>query len=186
MKILSKNFKALFLLTIITVMASCTSTAVIQDYSSQTQFTEYKTYQWLPSHTSKAKLPQDQSFTKQRIEQAIIKHLTNRGALVVRNQAEAYISYGYQLITTETIEPRTTIGLGWGVRHFGLSTQFPIDYEKNVYKDIEWSVNIYNARQKLIWQGKVTKPLKQFENPAEAEVYTQEVIDSILQKFPPK
>lgn len=168
------------------VLSGCTSNPVIQDYASQTQFSNYQTYQWLTSSESTHKTLQRQPFIKQRIEQAIIKNLTQRGALIVRQQPQAYISYGYEIFRTETLEPRTTLGLGWGYRHFGFRTAFPLDYETQVYEEVEWSVNIYDANKKLIWQGKTLKPLKSFKNPLEAEAYTQEIINAILNSFPPK
>lgn len=182
----SKILKTLLLTGAIASLAACSSNPVVQDYSSQTQFSEYQTYQWLPPHSKNSSALKNQPFIGQRIEQAIIKNLTQRGALMVRQQPQAFISYGYQVSRTESIEPRTTLGLGWGFRHFGFRTAFPIDYETQVYEDAEWSVNIYDQNKSLIWQGKTNRSVQQFSSPKEAEAYTQEVIDQILAQFPPK
>ena len=183
---LRQLFKLWLLLAVAVSLTACSATPIIQDYSSQTQFENHQTYQWLPSHTAETTLYNNQPFLAKRIEQAIVKNLTQRGSLIVRQQPQAYISYGYEVFRTETLEPRTTLGLGWGFRHFGFRTAFPIDYETQVYKEALWSVNIYDQNQKLIWQGKTQRSVKQFSKPQEAEAYTQEVIDSILNEFPPQ
>ena len=96
------------------------------------------------------------------------------------------MDFSYRITRTETLEPRSTIGLGWGARHFGFRTMFPIDYETHVYETANWAINIYDENQKLIWQGKTSRPVARFADPKEAELYTQTVVDEILNNFPPK
>lgn len=173
------------------LLSGCSSTPVTQDYSTKTPLVNYQTYQWLPANKSKllgssSHIKANQPFVAKRIEQAILNNLHKRGALIVRQQPQAYIDYGYSITRTEVLEPSTTVGLGWGSRHFGFRGMFPVDYETQVYEDVTWRVDIYNANQELVWRGQTVKPLQSFSNPQQAEVYTQQVIDAILNQYPPK
>ncbi len=166
-------------------LSACSSNPVIQDYSSQTTFSNYQTYQWLPEGPS-TRIQTIQPFEAKRIEQAIINSLHKKGALIVRDQPQAYISYNYQIHRTETLEPSTSVGVGFGSRHFGFGGMFPVDYETRIYEDAIWTINIYDNEKHLIWQGRTSRPLETFASPQESEAYTQQVIDAILDQFPPK
>jgi len=176
--------KPFLLLAFVISVSACSTHPVVQDYSSKTQFTNYQTYQWLPQKSST--LASAQPFIAKRIEQAIINNLHAKGAMIVREQPQAYISYDYRIHRTETLEPSTTVGVGFGSRHFGFGSMFPIEYETRVYEDAEWIVDIYDQNKQLIWRGKTIRPLETFNTPAEAEQHTQNIIDSILNQFPPK
>ena len=160
-------FKPFLLLVFTFSLSACSTNPVLQDYSSKTQFTNYQSYQWLEQKPNA--LASTQPFVAKRIEQAIINNLHAKGAMIVREQPQAYISYDYRIHRTETLEPSTTIGMGFGSRHFGFGGMFPIEYETRVYEDAEWIVDIYNQNKQLIWRGKTIQPLETFSVPAEAE-----------------
>ena len=181
-KSLFSSFKILSVFSMLLLLSACSTIDVKQDYASNTQFQQYQSYQWLDVNKSKTLEP----FFNERFQQAILNNLHQRGAIMVRENPQAYISYDYVLRRTETLEPVATVGLGFGVRHFGFRSYFPMEYETRIYEYLDWKVNIYDRNQKLIWQGSTTTPRMVFDNPQEAEAYTQKVVDSIMNQFPPK
>jgi hypothetical protein len=168
------------------LLSACSHhTPVKQDYSSKTKFVEYKHYNWLANERT-AKLKSQHPFVAERIEAAILSKLHSQGNMIVRDKPEAYIGYDYVVRRTESLEPTTTFGWGFGGRHYGFRGMFPIEYETKVYEEVEWIVDIYDSNQKLVWRGSVMKPLQEFSAPKDAEAYTEEVIIEIMDKYPPK
>lgn len=173
----------LLVITSLGSLTACNSIPVNQDYSAKSQLVNYQSYQWFNPNNS---VKQQQPFVAERIENAILKNLHARNALIVRQQPQGYIGYDYRITRTEKLEPSTTIGVGIGSGNVGFRGMFPVDYETRVYEDATWQVDIYDANKKLIWRGTATKPVTQFNSPKDAQAYTKEIIDAIMAQYPPK
>ncbi|GAB6071424.1 DUF4136 domain-containing protein [Thiomicrorhabdus hydrogeniphila] len=175
---------------LLSILTACSGIPVSQDFTDRNDLTNYQTYQWLPanmqSEPKAQQLKTQKPFIAQRIETAILNNLHKRGALIDRNQAQAYISYHYSISKTQVVTPSTSVGFGWFGRNVGIGTRVPLGYDTDIYYDVKWQVDIYNANGKLIWTGESIRPLKEFETPEEAQTYTQEVIDAIMAQYPPK
>ena len=171
-------------------MTGCSSIKVSQDYSAVTPLKNYATYQWLPSNTtdldSIAAVKERFPFPAQRMEKSFLNHLIHRDAIFVNRSAEAFISYNYELIESRSMEPSTMVSFGWGSRHFGFRNQMPLDYREVVTQEVIWTIDIYNANQKLIWRGQSRELVDSTQSVAESEKHTQMVVDKILNQYPPK
>jgi len=188
--------KTLGIFVAMLLISGCSSIPVTQDYAANNvnnpnnPLKNYSTYQWLPNTLSTQsnahELKRLQPFVAQRIENAIMKNLHARGAMLVRYSPEAYISYGYSVKQTQTLEPSTTLGFGFGTGNIGFGTRIPADYETHVDEDATWTVDIYDTSRQLIWRGQAKKSVQNFTKPQEAQAYTQQVIDAILKQYPPK
>lgn len=170
------------------LLSACNSIPVTQDYSNRSALVNHQTYQWLPasmqSQPTAQQLKKEQPFVAQRIEKAIMNNLHSRGALMVREAPQAYVSYHYSVNETKVVTPSTTIGFGWHSRNIGFGSRFPMDYDTETYRDVKWAVDIYNNQGQLIWRGESTRALQRFNDPKEAQAYTQNVIDAIMQQYP--
>ncbi|WP_040726820.1 DUF4136 domain-containing protein [Thiomicrorhabdus sp. Kp2] len=180
----------IFIAVSVTLLSACSSIPVTQDYSNRSALVNHQTYQWLPSSMqtspSAQQLKSSQPFITQRIEKAIMNNLHQRGALMVREAPQAYVSYHYSVSETQVVTPNTTIGFGWHSRNIGFGSRFPMDYDTETYRDAKWAIDIYDANGKLIWRGETTRPVESFSTPQESEAYTQKVVDAIMQQYPPK
>ncbi len=185
MKTSNRLFPLLILPTLL--LSGCTSIPVTQDYASKTKFVDYQTYQWAPAtlDSKPQKLKAKQPFIAERIEKAILNHLKNKDAKLVRYPPQAYISYDYEVERTEVMEPSTTIGVGIGSGNVGFGGVFPVSYEKRTYEDAKWTIDIYDINRTLIWRGSAKQSLQEFSSPKEAEKHTEKVVDQILKQFPP-
>lgn len=183
-------FKTFGLIAVTALLGACSSIPVSQDYSANSRLVNHSTYQWLPNSLSQTSNAQDlkrmQPFIAQRIEKAIMNNLHARGAMLVRYSPQAYISYGYRIQRTQSLEPSTTIGFGFGSGNVGFGTSIPIDYETQIYEDAIWTVDIYDSKRQLVWRGEAKKPVQSFSKPADAQRHTQQVIDAIMKQYPPK
>jgi len=179
---LGKLFIVVFL---VSLFSACSTTEVKQDYSSSTQFIKYQHYSWL-ADANALKVESDYPFVAKRIKSAILKTLHGQDAMIVRDRPQAYISFDYLVTRTEKLEPSTTVGIGWGGPHWGFKGMIPVEYETTIDEKTEWVVRIFNRQKQLIWQGNTTSPFTQFNNPKEAEAFTDSIIQQIMAQYPPK
>ena len=181
--------KLLFIAVITSLLTACSGIPVTQDYTDRSALTNYQTYQWLPASMQIAgnaqQLKSKEPFIAQRIEKAIINNLHKRGALIDRDQPQAYISYNYSVSKTQVVTPSSSVGFGWYGRNIGLGTRVPLGYDTDTYYDVKWEVGIYNTHGQLIWRGETVRPQENFDTPEQAQAYTQEVIDAIMNQYPP-
>jgi len=183
-------FKLTFIALLVSFLTACSGIPVNQDYTDRSALINFQTYQWLPANMQMANNSQEvkskEPFIAQRIEKAIINNLHKRGAFIDRDQPQAYISYHYSVNKTQVVTPTTSIGFGWYGRNIGLGTRVPLGYDTDTYYDVKWEVGIYNLNGQLIWRGETERPQQIFDNPEQAKTYTQEVIDAIMNQYPPK
>lgn len=175
---------------VLTSLSGCSSIPVSQDYQATSVLKNYATYQWLPvemqSAPTTANLQKTHPFIALRFEKAIQENLHNRRALFVRQAPEAYVTYHYSVMQTQTVVPSSSIGLGFGSRNLGFGTHFPMDYTTEVYEEAKWGIDIHNAAGELIWRGESVGPVVKFSSPQAAEKSTQAIVDAILSQYPPK
>ena len=181
--------RVIFIGVLAGLLSACSTIPVSQDYASRATLSNFKTYQWLPASMqtspSAQQLKQKQPFIAQRIEKAIMNNLHNRGALMVSQMPQAYVSYHYSEKETQVVTPSTTIGFGWHSRNIGFGSRFPMDYDTETYREAKWVVDIHSVSGQLIWRGESTRPVETFNNPQSAQAHTQRIIDAIMQQYPP-
>ena len=141
--------KSIILITMIfsLLLTGCSTLSVSQDYDVSSSLTIQGIYQWLPASlqtgSSAAQVKQAHPFIAKRIEKAIQNHLIQRDALFVRKAPQAYISYDYSVIQTQSHMPTMRFGFGWhSRRHFDMWGMYPMNYTELTYEEALWEVDI--------------------------------------------
>ncbi|MFK8060591.1 MAG: DUF4136 domain-containing protein [Polaribacter sp.] len=170
-----KNIKFLVLF----FLMSCASSKVITDYDDKTDFTKYKTYDFYEDNGENLN-----KFDVKRITTAIDEQLQSYGL------KQHYNPDFFIFFDTEVSDARNNttlnIGLGTAGRNggVGISGGIPVNGkkidEKLIIKFIEAKTNA------LFWESSLTSTIKEKRKPAERELLLQEVIQKILNTYPPK
>ena len=170
-----KYYKYFFLLVII----GCSSSKVAYDYDSQTDFNQYKTFNFFEDAGKGLN-----ELDIKRVTYEVTAALEAKGMQLTENP-DMYIN-----ILSEERESlnRNTIGvgLGSGGRNvgFGISGGIPIESRKiNQQLTIDFVESKYNQ---LIWQGISNSEIKEKTTPEERRVYYQKLIQKIMSNYPPK
>ncbi|RKF04565.1 uncharacterized protein DUF4136 [Tenacibaculum lutimaris] len=170
-----KYYKYFFLLVII----GCSSSKIAYDYDSQTDFNQYKTFNFFEDAGKGLN-----ELDIKRVTYEVTAALEAKGMQLTENP-DMYIN-----ILSEERESlnRNTIGvgLGSGGRNvgFGISGGIPIESRKiNQQLTIDFVESKYNQ---LIWQGISNSEIKEKTTPEERRVYYQKLIQKIMSNYPPK
>ena len=163
------NFIFLFLLI------SCSSSKVITDYNAKEDFSKFKTFDLYEDNGENLN-----EFDVKRITKIIQENLEKVG--LKQNKSPDFFIY----FDTKTVENhhKNTIGIGVGNRGVGISGGIPIGgkkiNEKLIIKFIEAKTN------ELFWEGSLNTVIKENRTPEKRETQLTEVIEEILEQFPPK
>lgn len=172
--------KVLTLLAVITLLASCQTVRVSQDYAIGTEFNNYKTYAFFKKGIDEAKISE---LDKKRILRAIDTEMAAKGFVKSENP-DIMVS-----IFTDSKE-RVDVynnNWGWGFGYgWGWGGGFWGNNRNNVSRTTEGIlyIDLIDAKKKeLIWQGVGKAPLK---STPEAKVErTNEIVKEILTQYPP-
>ena len=169
-----KNLKFFFLFFLI----SCSSSKVITDYDSKTNFTRFKTFEFYDDNGDNLN-----ELDVKRITSAIHQQLEIAG--FKKAMKPDFFIY-FDTKTSENQNNNTIgIGLGSGGRNggIGISGGIPIGGKK-VNEEI--SIRFIKASSnELFWEGSLTSTIKEKRTPEERILYLQEVIRKIISKYPP-
>ena len=94
-------------------LAACSSVTVNTDWNSSLDFTQYKTFAWLPDTVDKDLEP----FAQQRLTQAITAELVKHGLTQVTADPQLYVTYRAKRSSTTqytTVSTGYGYGGGWG------------------------------------------------------------------------
>ncbi|WP_405606783.1 DUF4136 domain-containing protein [Polaribacter sp. Asnod1-A03] len=170
-----KFFKFLFLFLLI----GCSSSKVVTDFDSKTNFNQYKTFAFFTDAGEGLN-----EFDIKRSLDAIFKNLSELGFKEGEN-ADFYIN-----IISKVSEPKVTntiaIGLGSGGINgsFGVSGGIPIGGKK---LDEELIIEFVDAKtNELFWEARLISTIKEKKTPDERVLYFKEVIKKMLNNYPPK
>lgn len=149
------------------------------NYDKGTNFSSYKTYQWvnLPNGAP------DQ-LIDQAIKRAIDGQLAQKGLTRVEKDADLYI--GYQTVVKEEKEVNLFgsgyRGLDWG----GMATG-SVHGETSSVQVGTLVVQLYDpARKQLIWRGDATKTLDLKKDPDKNYNNLQKAMTKLFKNYPPK
>jgi len=168
-----KRLKYLLLLFIV----GCSSTKVVYDYDSKTNFDRYKTFNFFED-AGKGLSDLD----VKRITNELIRKLEQKG-MSLSETPDIYINI---LSKESEVANRNTIGLGiggGGTIGFGISGGIPIGTKKmNQQLTIDF---VESKNNELIWQGIADSEIKERTTPQEREIHYKKVIDKVLVSYPP-
>ena len=169
-----RQLKYLFLIFII----GCSSTNVVYDYDSKTDFKAYKTFNFFEDAGEGLN-----ELDVKRIANELSNGLHQKG-MQMSEDPDMYIN----VISKEgkTID-RSTIGIGMGGGRnvsFGVSGGIPIGSKKINQKLIIDFVKSEN--DELLWQGISNGSIKERTTPEERLIHYKKTIEKILMNYPPK
>ncbi len=172
--------KVLTLLAVITLLVSCQTVRVSQDYAIGTEFNNYKTYAFFKKGIDEAKISE---LDKKRILRAIDTEMSAKGFVKSENP-DIMVS-----IFTDSKE-RVDVynnNWGWGFGYgWGWGGGFWGNNRNSVNRTTEGIlyIDLIDAKKKeLIWQGVGKAPLK--STPEEKVERTNEIVKEILTQYPP-
>jgi hypothetical protein len=161
------------------LFVSCGATVFV-DYNPETNFTEYKTFQFTNNIESNVS-----SLDEKRIIKAIDSVLVTK-TWQRRDYCQFYIDF---FVASVYEDPSSSVSLGAGTGGGGFGIGGSIGIPLGSSKIQEYlTVEIYEAynNSAMVWKGSVVTSRKEKATPAQKEQHYQKVIATILEKFPPK
>lgn len=144
------------------------------DYDHGTDFTAYKTYQWVELRSGAVA----NQLMDQNIKRAVDEQLALKGLTKLEKGASLYV--GYQAAVKEE---KRVYAWSTGPRWTGRMTQA----ETRTVKVGQLVINIYDpARKQLIWRGDVTKTLEPSKDPDKNYRNLQKALAKLFKNYPPK
>ena len=169
--------KLVTLVVVFTLLVSCQTVRVSQDYALEANFTNYKTYAYFKAGIDDANISE---LDKKRILRAIDTEMAAKG-FVKSDNPDMMVS-----IFTDSKERVDVFNnWGWGFGG-GWGWGFGGGWGNNVSRVTEGVlyIDLIDARKKeLIWQGVGTAPLK--STPEEKVERTNKIVKEILKQYPP-
>jgi len=184
--------KNLTLLGVAIFLSACSSVEVSQDFSPQSDFSKYKSFEWLPA--DKQTKPKAADFEKKneliakRITDAITREMTAKGLSFQASGADAYITYhisSVQKIRSSQVTTSIGHGRGWGYGGYG-SVGFQSSPEVRQYEEGQLIIDILDKDGKLVWRGKSSSPVQEHPTPEETSKLVNEHVQKLLAQYPPK
>jgi hypothetical protein len=164
-------------------VTGCSSISTSFDYDRQVDFTKFETFAWMPSDNTAQNAQQAQlqnDLFTQRLRQAVNGSLETMGYSIDTENPDFVIVYhtGVQDKVNVT-NWGYTYGPYWGP--WGQSVDVNQYTEGTLILDfISWET------KNLVWRGTAQKVLESApREPAEQERRIQEVVDALLENFPP-
>lgn len=160
-------------------LMSCSSSKVMTDYDSKTNFSKYKTFDFYEDNGENLN-----EFDVKRITVAIENEF--KSSTLKQNSTPDFFIY-FDAESTEKQNNNTIgigVGSGGGNVGFGISGGIPIGGKKRIEKIIIKFIDA--ASNQLFWEGFLTSSIKEKRNPKERELYLQDVIQKILSTYPPE
>lgn len=174
--------KALPILSLLLVVAGCSTIQVTYDYDGSADFSKYKTY----SYTEEAKNFPIQELDRSRVLNAIDKQMTAKG-FTKSDNPDVLIDLQMKLQQRQEATATNTGGYGayrygWGAGYGG-TTRVTVEN----YVDGTLFINMIDkSTEKMVWQGRGTKTLEDHPSPEKKEQNINYAIQQIFMKYPPK
>jgi hypothetical protein len=171
--------KIITLLAVITLLVSCNTVRVSQDYALGTDFNNYKTYAYFKKGIDEAQISE---LDKKRILRAIDTEMTAKGFVKSQNPDVLVSIFTDSKERVDVYNNNWGMGFGWGWgRGF-----WGNNMGNNVTRTTEGIlyIDLIDAQKKeLIWQGVGKAPLR--STPEKKVKRTNEIVKEILRQFPP-
>ncbi len=171
--------KYFLLSSICLLLISCGSTVAV-DYEKNTDWEQYKTYQFYREMNSNLN-----ELDEKRVVKAIDSTLKIKGF-----QRTDYNTYWVAFFVEETLSnSRNTIGVGLGTGGRGVSVGGGIGIPiggKVINQKMTIEVREGQPNGKLVWQAVYDGELKEKAKPKQKEAYYNKIIPMMLKDFPPE
>ncbi len=175
-------------LLLIVMLSGCgSSVKVVADHDPATDFSAYRTYQWMPE-------PEDtqmqRGFIWRDIKQSIDHDLGQRSMQQVESNPDVYVAFYASVeekVTGATID-RYGYGYGgyWGRGRWGTYGGGTAQVRVDSYTEGTLIVDIIDAGKKeLVWRSVATGAVRNADNPQKAREKIPEVVAQVMEDYPP-
>ncbi len=159
----------------------CSGVTVSSDYAQSTDFTELKTFAWLPkSQEEYVDHGVDNSLIRSRIQDAIATELAAKGYLeIIDGAGDFLVTYHARTQEKIQVQPRTgpMIGRPWGGGYADV-------YQ---YEEGTLIIDFIQAKtQQLVWRGIAKGAVNWQGSPEKRTKLINEAVQKVLAQFPPK
>lgn len=171
--------KALKIIGILFILASCNSPRAVYDYDQQVDFQQYKTYALFPDF--KTGLSQ---LDEQRLIRSIDNQLQSKG-FTRADDPGIYVN-----VYTESYEQdnrsRVGIGVGGGGGNVGVGVSggIPVGTMDNYLKLTFDFIDV--EKDNLVWQAVVESPFDLNSTPEQRQQRFDKIVQKALEGYPPK
>ncbi|WP_435263899.1 DUF4136 domain-containing protein [Tenacibaculum sp. nBUS_03] len=157
---------------------SCSSSRVIYDYDTKTDFKRFKTFNFFDDIGKGLN-----ELDIKRISQKIVENLNTKGIKLSENP-DFYVNF---FSAERESTNRNTIGVGIGGGGnvgFGISGGIPIGRKKiNQILTIDF---VEATSNELIWQSEINSELSERSSPSEKNTHYSQIIKKSFTNYPPK
>ncbi len=171
-----------------TSCATSANVAATSDFDHAVNFRAYRTWAWYPKQandTEGGPARGYESFTDQRIRDAVTKDLTAKGLTEVANNAspDVYVAYSVRVENKQQLAGGYPYG---GYPYYGYGYGFggyPYGARAYNYKAGTVIIDIVDAKRKeLAWRG---TGQAQLDNNSISEEETYRIVNSVMGNYPP-
>ena len=177
-----KAIKIFLILFLICFTVSCSIYGVRYNYDQQTDFTEFKTFNWIQV-PEKAGID---SFVVQRVKTAVKTELKAKGLVVVSNNPDFLIA---EHLGKKSKVQVTDWGYDYG--YYGAYRGYggywgPGRISTYQYEEGTLILDFVDAKsKKLIWRGTAKARVQNVDTPEKSEKIINAAVKKILGKYPP-
>jgi hypothetical protein len=180
--VIMKAINALFVLFFIGFAVSCASIYGVQhDYDKHVDFTNLKTYDWMPI-PEKANI---NPLSVERVKKAVNAELHVKGLTMTSNNPDFFIA---EHLGKKDKVKVTNWGYGYGLgdRYGGGEYWGPRGVDTYQYEEGSLILDFVDAKsKKMIWRGVAKAQIDDTNTPEKSEKLINEAVQEILKNFPP-
>jgi len=190
-------FTGLFVAALLLLLAGCSTVQVQSDYDSKANFTNLKTFAWLPEPQKKTGDPRidDNSLLANRIHRSVDSVLGAKGFRKVALE-EADFAIGYHVTLSKQTDVQVInryydYGPGWGGRYGarnpyyygpGRSQAYVFEFDMGtLILDI-----VKPEQRQLIWRGSATDEVNFSASKEAKDEKVQQAVEKVFADFPPR
>ncbi len=181
--------------TLLLVASACGGLKTSYDFDPSANFAGFQAWDFIES----APNPQLDQLSVQRLENSIVRTLASKGmervdVADVRQGDGIQFAVGYQVILDEEVSYNTVntgYGGGWGYGGWygpgygGMGVSTSRTYENRVQVGT-LIIDIFDVESReLVWRGTGESEIHEIPDPQERQARLNEVVDKIMQDFPP-
>ena len=183
------KFNLLITMLLVIAIFACSSVKVSQDYDLDKPLPVMKTYQWQTAAQVKTgDVRVDNPLLNERIRKSVERALAQKGfGQAVAGTPDFKVAYRLsinQKIKSDDISGGVGFGVGTYGRHGGVA--IGTGNTVTTYDEGLLVIDFTTAQGDLLWRGNGTRYLPEHPDPEKTEKIYNELVEKILEQFPPK
>jgi hypothetical protein len=184
-----KDIRLLLFILLILSISACSSVKVSQDYDLDKPLPAMKTYQWQTAAQAKTgNVRVDNPLLNERIRGAVDQVFAQNGfQKTAAGTPDFLVTYQFsisQKIKSDDVRGGVGFGMGSYGRHGGVA--IGTGGTVTSYDEGLLVIDLSDSQGTLLWRGRGTRYLPAHTNPEKTEKIYNELVEKILEQFPPK